>query len=256
MLARLSFLMLTIFALALTSISLSTAADLQVLFLGDDGNHKPRARYDQLAPILATQEIKLVYTDNVEDLTALSKDQYSALMVYANIDAISPDQAKGLLNYVKTGGGFVPLHCASFCFRNNDEVVGLIGAQFQRHGTGVFRTVSTGTDHPILQGMSDIESWDETYVHSKHNETDRTVLQFRVDSDGREPWTWVKTFGDGRVFYTAWGHDDRTWSNAGFIELVERGIRWACKQELSTVMHTPYLRQHLLLWLHFRYLYH
>src|SRR5690606_28977349 len=44
----------------------------------------------------------------------------------------------------------------------------------------------------------------------------------------REPWTWVRTHGEGRVFYTAWGHDHRTWSNPGFHNLVERGIRWAC----------------------------
>src|SRR5262249_44893720 len=25
----------------------------------------------------------------------------------------------------------------------------------------------------------------------------------------------------------AWGHDERTWSNPGFQELIERGIRWA-----------------------------
>lgn len=213
--------------------SASKQASLKVLFLGDNGHHQPRVRFDQLAPVLAPRGIELVYTDNPDDMKDLSKEQYAALVVYANIDVISPEQAKGLLNYVRSGGGFVPLHCASFCFRNNDEVVALIGAQFLRHGTGVFRTITAEPEHPIMKGLRDIESWDETYVHSKHNEVDRTVLQFRVDNEGREPWTWVKPYGDGRVFYTAWGHDDRTWTNAGFVELVERGIRWASKQDLK-----------------------
>ena len=26
---------------------------------------------------------------------------------------------------------------------------------------------------------------------------------------GREPWTWVRMHGTGRVFYTAYGHDER-----------------------------------------------
>ncbi|MFP6693664.1 MAG: PVC-type heme-binding CxxCH protein, partial [Pirellulales bacterium] len=52
---------------------------------------------------------------------------------------------------------------------------------------------------------------------------------------GREPWTWVRTHGKGRVFYTAWGHDQRTWGNAGFQNLVERGIRWAAGDDPSTV---------------------
>jgi hypothetical protein len=54
------------------------------------------------------------------------------------------------------------------------------------------------------------------------------VLEYRNEGDGREPWTWTRTHGQGRVFYTAWGHDQRTWSNPGFHNLVERGIRWAC----------------------------
>jgi len=55
----------------------------------------------------------------------------------------------------------------------------------------------------------------------------RTVLEYRVEGKVKEPWTWVRTQGKGRVFYTAWGHDQRTWGNPGFHDLVERGIRWA-----------------------------
>ena len=86
-------------------------------------------------------------------------------------------------------------------------------------------------DHPILKGYEPFSSWDETYVHRKHNEKDRIVLEYRVDGDVKEPWTWVRTHGKGRVFYTAWGHDNRTWSSPGFLNLVERGIRWACGQD-------------------------
>ena len=219
--------------LVVAAATLAHAEPISVLFLGDNGHHNPRARFDEVDPVLRQRGIEMTYTDDVDDLKSLDKSDYAALVVYANIDAITPDQAAGLLSYVKAGGGFVPLHCASYCFRNNDEITALIGGQFMKHGTGIFRTLTAAPEHPILQGMRDIESWDETYVHAKHNETDRTVLQFRVDAEGREPYTWVKPYGDGRVFYTAWGHDERTWSNAGFIELVNRGIRWAAGRELT-----------------------
>src|SRR5438270_895635 len=46
----------------------------------------------------------------------------------------------------------------------------------------------------------------------------------------RTSWgIWVREVGKGRVFYTAWGHDQRTWSNAGFLALVENGMRWAAE---------------------------
>src|SRR5207248_235942 len=75
----------------------------------------------------------------------------------------------------------------------------------------------------------------ETYLHHKHNTKDRTVLELRVDGDVKEPWTWVRTHGKGRVFYTAWGHDARTWGHPGFQNLLERGIRWACRSDLAAV---------------------
>src|SRR5205085_9347281 len=115
------------------------------------------------------------------------------------------------------------------------KYVELVGAQFKSHGTGVFRTVPAVPEHPIVRGLEDFESWDETYVHHRHNEKDRTVLSYRVDAKGKEPWTWVRTHGKGRVFYTAWGHDERTWSHPGFLNLVERGIRWAVNDDVAQV---------------------
>lgn len=221
--------------LVLATTSVSPAADLKVLFLGDAGHHQPRPRYDQLRPVMAARGIDMVYTDVMSDLNADNLASYDALLLYANIDKIDPPEEKALLDYVAGGGGFVPLHCATYCFRNSDEVVALMGGQFQRHGVGVFRTTIDNAAHPIMKGFGGFESWDETYVHHLHNEKDRTVLAYRVDAEGREPWTWIRTQGDGRVFYTAWGHDQRTWGNPGFQNLVERGIRWAAGDDLAKV---------------------
>ncbi len=217
---------------AFASASLAVAADpIRVLFLGDNGHHKPKDCFAALQPGLSQHGIEVTYTDKTADLNSDTLSKYDALVLYANIDSIEKSQADALLKYVADGGGFVPLHCATFCFRNVPEVVALMGAQFKRHGTGVFRTQSALPQHEVMQGFAGFESWDETYVHHLHNEANRTVLEYRVDAEGREPWTWVRTEGQGRVFYTAWGHDTRTWSNPGFQNLVERGIRWAAKRD-------------------------
>lgn len=211
------------------------AQTLKLLFLGDKGHHEPRVRFQQLQPVMKLRGIDLTYTDQIKDLNPTTLKEYAGLIVYANIDVIGKDQAEALLNFVKEGKGFIPLHCASYCFRNNEDVVKLIGGQFKSHGTGTFRALQAQVDHPILKGFKSFESWDETYVHTKHNEENRTVLEFRLEKDDYEPWTWVRTHGKGRVFYTAWGHDERTWAHPGFQNLVERGIRWACNADLSKV---------------------
>ena len=212
-------------------------AGAKLLFLGDNGHHQPKVRFDILAPVMKSRGIELVYTDKVEDLNADNLAKYDGLVIYANQERISPEQEKALLDYVESGKGFIPLHCASFCFLNSPKYVELVGAQFQRHGTGTFRVAPTeeGEKHPLLAGYKSFESWDETYVHTKHNEKDRTVLEYRDERGNKEPWTWVRTHGKGRVFYTAWGHDERTFGNPGFHNLVERGIRWAIGQEVPVV---------------------
>ena len=78
----------------------------------------------------------------------------------------------------------MPLHCASFCFLNSPEYIALVGAQFQKHGTGEFETKVVDPDHPIIKGLEPFRTWDETYVHTKHNTKDRHVLQTRDDQAG------------------------------------------------------------------------
>ena len=97
----------------------------------------------------------------------------------------------------------------------------------QEPRTGEFDVKNVAAANPILQGLPSFRTWDETYTHSKFNETDRTLLQVRDEKGKDEPWTWTRTQGKGRVFYTAYGHDQRTWGNPGFVDLVERGLRWS-----------------------------
>lgn len=216
----------------------ANAADaprLKLLFLGDKGHHQPEARFKQIMPVLKERGIDLTYTEKMSDLNGKTLGEYAGLVIYANTTEISPEQEKALLDYVESGKGFIPLHCASYCFLNSPKYIALVGAQFKRHGTGTFRTQLSEEDHPLLRGFGGFESWDETYVHDKHNPTDRTVLEYRAEGNGKEPWTWIRTQGKGRVFYTAWGHDQRTFGNPGFHNLLERGIRWAVKDNPDVV---------------------
>ena len=162
-----------LFSALLLSVFLRPQADagpprIRALFLGDEGHHRPKDRFHQLEPVLRDRGIDLSYTDRLADLNLESLRSYDCLIVYANITEISPEAEKALLEYVSGGKGFVPLHCASYCFLNSPRYVDLVGAQFLRHGTGVFRTTIAEPEHPVIKGFRGFESWDETYVHQKH----------------------------------------------------------------------------------------
>ncbi len=200
---------------------------LQLLFLGDQGHHEPAKRFAWIQPCLAAAGIAATYSENLDDLQPANLARYDVLLVYANIAAAGTQTEKAIIDFVEAGHGFAPIHCASACFGNSKPLVALMGGRFQSHQTAVFAPVIVNHLHPVMQGFAGYECWDETYVHADHNEVGRTVLAVRVDNGAREPWTWVREQGKGRVFYTASGHDERAWQNSGFQELLVRGVAWS-----------------------------
>src|SRR5258706_597590 len=91
---------------------------------------------------------------------------------------------------------------------------------------GLFRPPAVQPAKPVVRGLQALAAWEEPVADAASVPAGRTVIMERVDAEGRQPWPWVKTQGKGRVFYTGYGHGERTWSNAGFQSLVERGIVW------------------------------
>lgn len=210
---------------------------LELLLLG----HEPKHHDSQKLADILTKEffhdgMNITYSTDPNVMLREDFQLYDGLIVYANHDTISAKQSEALLNFVASGKGFIPLHSASFCFRNNPEVVALIGGQFQSHKGGPFSANIIKPNHPALNGVTPFTTeWDETYVHTKIAD-DIEVLMERVEGDHKEPYTWVKNHGQGRVFYTAFGHDERTFNNPGFIQLVKSGILWAVGDEAAAKM--------------------
>ena len=67
--------------------ALEKPASLKVLFLGDNGHHRPAERFRQLQPVLAARGIDLTYTDKVDALDPEdARTATTACIVYANID--------------------------------------------------------------------------------------------------------------------------------------------------------------------------
>jgi len=196
------------------------------LFLGQ---HQELHRADQYAPWLqqtvAPEGINLTYTVDPNDLNPATLARYDALIIYANHQQMTTSQERALLEFVSSGKGLVAIHSASACFLNSDAYVKLIGGQIRTHGSGVFTPEIVVPAHPVFDGVKPYTTWDESYVHTKLS-ADRIVLMEHVDSSGREPWTWVRTQGKGRVFYTASGHDQHTWSDPNFLHLLRNAILW------------------------------
>jgi putative membrane-bound dehydrogenase-like protein len=202
------------------------APPVKVLLLGDEGHHRPAVMARLLTPILAKAGIQVDFTINVNELTAARLARYDVLAIFRDSGNLPARPEAALLDFVEDGKGLVAIHCASHCFRNSDKYTALVGGRFWKHGTGVFRSRIIEAQHRAMQGVKSFESWDETYMHNQLAE-DIRVLMVREEQGGYEPYTWVREQGKGRVFYTALGHDERTWKSPGYHRLLEQGIRWA-----------------------------
>ncbi len=214
------------------SIGSYAAGPIRVLFLGheDITHHNSSANAAILMEKFGRDAIYFDYFNQPDCLNPRTLSHYDAVMLYANHEKITPDQFNALLAFVESGHGFLPIHCASACFGNEPRFIALVGARFKSHGTGVFKATIVNQSHPIMKGVNEYETWDESYVHDQHNPLGRTVLAER----DHEPWTWVREQGKGRVFYTASGHDERTWKNADFQQMLRNAIVWAVGDRVRT----------------------
>lgn len=216
-----------------------TPRRLEILFLGDNGHHRPIERVPMAMSALGAKGINFTYSDNLNSLNAKNLARYDAVLLFANWDSIPKPQEQALIDFVAAGKGFVAVHCASYCFRNSPELVKMMGGQFWRHTWDTIRPVWTRPDHPAIMGTQAFKTLDETYLHTKLQPDNLVLTEREIQPDQykdkpntkTEPYTWVREYGKGRVFYTAYGHDENTWGQPAFMNLLEKGIRWAVGEQ-------------------------
>lgn len=199
----------------------------EVLFLGHNSEHHNSQKYAPWLSIkLFKSGVNLTYTNSLSDLNKANLLKYDGIVIYANHETIAPEQEAALRDFVEGGKGLIALHSASGCFKNSEWYSKAVGGQFASHGEGSFNASIVQAEHPVMKNIPAFTTWDETYVHKNLN-PDITVLSERVAGNVKEPYTWVRNEGKGRVFYTAYGHEDKTWTNLGFLDLVRNGTLWA-----------------------------
>jgi uncharacterized protein len=204
---------------------------VKTLFLGDQGHHNPSGLYKVIAPVFAAQGVQCDYTEKASDLTADNLTGYSALVIYNNLDTLKDPWVSAIRTAVRGGKGMLVIHCGIVMAGFDARMDTVFGGRFVRHDTAVFRARILMPDHPALKGVETFESWDETYEHKLVG--DRTVLMERPAPGGKaEPWTWVRNEGKGRVYYTASGHDTRTWSKAAYQKQLAVALLWTMGKEV------------------------
>jgi type 1 glutamine amidotransferase len=177
---------------------------------------------------------------------AKNLDFFDAIFFYGVGEGdLTEKQKQDLLAFVHDDGkGFVGAHSAIDAFYNWPEYGEMVGAYFDNHPWGVVDAPIV-VEEPGFPGMRQFAREfvirDEIYAVTNAPYSRKTVdVLARMDAtkvdlkvkdlhrtDGDFPVAWVKKYGKGNVFYSAFGHPDEAWDNPGVQKMYFEAIRWA-----------------------------
>jgi uncharacterized protein len=175
-------------------------------------------------------------------ITAESLEPYSAVVFYTTGELPMRDEQKAaFMAWIRSGKGFVGIHSATDTFYKWAEYGEMIGGYFDEHPWNTRVTMKVEDhDHPSTKHLG--ATWalaDEIYQFKNYSRTDKHVLLSldvssvdlnakgvkRADRDFANAW--YKSWGSGRVFYTALGHRPEVWQDPAYQQHLAGGITWA-----------------------------
>lgn len=132
----------------------------------------------------------------------------------------------------ETPQGIVVLHHALLAYPQWPVWSRLVG--IEERGFGYFigetlRTEIADPDHPITRGLDPWTMVDETYTMAEAGPGNHVLLRCDHPKSTRT-LAWTRQHGQARVFCYQAGHDDQTWSDASFREVLRRGILWSARR--------------------------
>jgi type 1 glutamine amidotransferase len=218
----------------------------KALFLyGGWPGHKP---YDVAEWATALMQDELGFTvDATTDPFKLEDDLTGYdLIVFGWTQALTTEdltdkQEKSLLHAVSRGTGVGGWHGMAASFRSSLPYHFVTGSAFIEHPGGEavpvpYPVTITDPDHPVTQGVEDFTAATEQYY--LHIDPTAHVLAETVFSGEHLPWldgvrmpvAYVKTFGQGRVFYETIGHAPSDLLELNVTRLVKQGLQWAARR--------------------------
>ncbi|HUU17117.1 MAG TPA: ThuA domain-containing protein [Sedimentisphaerales bacterium] len=159
----------------------------------------------------------------------------------------TPERCKALMDFVKNGKGIVGVHAGTDNFNEWPEAQEMMGGKFTGHpwtSGGTWAIKIDEPDHPLMKAFKGkgFKIKDEIYrtdapLYSRDKQlvlmsldmsdpTTRNVKGFKPTDDDTGTG-WVKTCGEGRVFYCSLGHNDEIFWNPAILRHYLDGIQFA-----------------------------
>lgn len=152
---------------------------------------------------------------------------------------------ESLMNFIKSGKGFVGIHAATDTFYQWPEYGEMIGGYFDGHPwnakTKVSISCEAGEENQCCVAHLDgenLEFKEEIYQFKAPYDANKLQVVLRLDPDKNDlsrgkrkdndyPVSWIKHHGKGSIFYSSLGHNEHIYTNPKVLQHYLSGIQWA-----------------------------
>lgn len=211
-----------------------------IVWGGWDG-HEPEQVATHFADILKKENFDVTISNTLDAFVENDLSAISLIVPVWTMGEIASEQSKAVCTAVIGGVGIAGCHggmCDSF--RGDTDWQFMTGGQWVAHpgDNGVTYQVNFCKDHEITRGLKDFEVTSEQYyLHTDPGNEVLATCEFphphhrgpHLSNPCKMPTVWTKSFGIGRVFYNALGHNRAVFDIPEATELMRRGFLWASR---------------------------
>ncbi|MEL6106120.1 MAG: ThuA domain-containing protein [Planctomycetota bacterium] len=188
------------------------------------------------------------FADTYDVFTDENLAQYDAILLNntSHMQFTEPSQEAAFMDFVAGGKGLIGLHAASDNFGRHPKCLAMVGGIFNGHPWGAggkWAFKLNDPDHVLNNAFDGKGFWhtDEIYQYKPESYVGTGVLRVLVSLDMSQsavidrikdgprevPVSWVRSIGDGRLFYTNFGHREDTFRNPLIMKHLLDGIQFA-----------------------------
>ena len=169
------------------------------------------------------------------------RDSYETVLFYTMLmDGPSDEGIPGyagkpltaIEHFGETQQGIFLLHHAILAYPQYakwNDLVGIGDREFGYHVGQSIHVDVLDSSHPITEGMGPWDMTDETYTMADASDDSHFLLGVEHPKSMKKI-AWARRHGKSRVFCFQSGHDDETWRNESFREVLRRGILWCANR--------------------------
>ena len=195
-----------------------------------------------------TGAFKVDLADTYDVFNTENLKQYDGILLNSTtgMQFPKPEQQNAFLDFVSGGKGLAGIHAASDNFGRHPECRAIVGGEFGGHpwnagGNWAFKL--DDPEHVLNKAFGGKGFWhsDEIYQYKPETYVGTKVLRVLVSLDMKQdevskiindgprevPVSWLRKAGDGRVFYTNFGHRDDTFTKPAILQHMLDGIQYA-----------------------------